>query len=43
VAIAFAREGADEAIAYLDEHGDAEETRRLVEKHGRPGRCSKDS
>lgn len=37
VAIAFAREGADLAIAYLDEHKDAEETRRLVEQEGR--RC----
>jgi len=37
VAIAFAKEGADVAIAYLNEHGDAEETKRLVEAHGR--RC----
>lgn len=37
VAIAFAREGADVAIAYLNEHEDAEETRRLVEAEGR--RC----
>lgn len=37
VAIAFAREGADLAIVYLNEHGDAEETKRLVEKEGR--RC----
>lgn len=37
VAIAFAKEGADVAIAYLDEHGDAEETKRVVEDHGR--RC----
>jgi NAD(P)-dependent dehydrogenase (short-subunit alcohol dehydrogenase family) len=35
VAILFAREGADVAIAYLDEHEDAEETRRAVEKEGR--------
>ena len=35
VAIAFAREGADVLIAYLNEHGDAEETKRLVEKEGR--------
>jgi len=35
VAIAFAREGADVAIAYLNEHQDAEETKRLVEKEGR--------
>jgi NAD(P)-dependent dehydrogenase (short-subunit alcohol dehydrogenase family) len=37
VAIAFAREGADVAIAYLDEHEDAAETKLLVEKQGR--RC----
>jgi NAD(P)-dependent dehydrogenase (short-subunit alcohol dehydrogenase family) len=37
VAIAFAKEGADVAIAYLSEHGDAQETRTLVEKEGR--RC----
>jgi NAD(P)-dependent dehydrogenase (short-subunit alcohol dehydrogenase family) len=37
VAIAFAKEGADVAVLYLDEHQDAEETRRLVEEHGR--RC----
>ena len=37
VAIAFAREGADVAIAYLNEHQDAEETKRLVEEEGR--RC----
>lgn len=37
VAIAFAREGADIAVVYLNEHKDAEETKRLVEKEGR--RC----
>ncbi len=37
VAIAFAREGADVAILYLNEHKDAKETIRLVEKEGR--RC----
>lgn len=37
VAIAFAREGADVAILYLDEKEDAEETRALVEAEGR--RC----
>jgi NAD(P)-dependent dehydrogenase (short-subunit alcohol dehydrogenase family) len=37
VALAFAREGADVAIVYLDEHGDAEETVRRVRAHGR--RC----
>jgi NAD(P)-dependent dehydrogenase (short-subunit alcohol dehydrogenase family) len=35
VAVAFAREGADVAIVYLDEHEDAEETKRLVEEEGR--------
>jgi len=35
VAIAFAREGADVAIAYLDEHEDAQETARLVTEAGR--------
>jgi NAD(P)-dependent dehydrogenase (short-subunit alcohol dehydrogenase family) len=35
VAIAFAREGADVAISYLDEHEDAKETARWVEDTGR--------
>jgi NAD(P)-dependent dehydrogenase (short-subunit alcohol dehydrogenase family) len=35
VALAFAREGADVAIAYLDEHDDARETKRLVDEAGR--------
>jgi NAD(P)-dependent dehydrogenase (short-subunit alcohol dehydrogenase family) len=35
VAIAYAREGADLLIAYLNEHGDAKETQRLVEEAGR--------
>ena len=35
VALAFAREGADVLIAYLDEHEDAQETKRLVEEAGR--------
>lgn len=35
VAIAYAREGADVAISYLNEHEDAEETKRLVEDAGR--------
>jgi NAD(P)-dependent dehydrogenase (short-subunit alcohol dehydrogenase family) len=35
--VLFAREGADVAITYLDEHDDAEETKRAVEKEGR--RC----
>jgi len=37
VAIAFAKEGADIAIVYLNEHDDAEETKRLVEE--KRGRC----
>jgi NAD(P)-dependent dehydrogenase (short-subunit alcohol dehydrogenase family) len=37
VAIAFAREGADVAIGYLNEHEDAEEAKRQVEEEGR--RC----
>ncbi|HYP17907.1 MAG TPA: SDR family NAD(P)-dependent oxidoreductase, partial [Opitutus sp.] len=37
VAIAFAKEGADVAIAYLNEHEDAHDTRRRVEELGR--RC----
>ena len=35
VAVLFAREGANVAISYLDEHKDARETARLVEKEGR--------
>src|SRR5579863_1050159 len=35
VALAFAREGADVLISYLDEHEDAQETKRLVEDAGR--------
>ena len=46
VAIAFAREGADVVIGYLDEHSDAEDTATWVEKAGRrcvlvPGDISK--
>jgi NAD(P)-dependent dehydrogenase (short-subunit alcohol dehydrogenase family) len=37
VAVLFAREGADVAVIYKDEHADAEETRALIEKEGR--RC----
>lgn len=37
VAAAFAREGADIAIAYLDEHADAQQTAALVQAQGR--RC----
>ncbi len=35
VALAYAREGADVAIAYLNEHDDAKETERLVTAAGR--------
>jgi NAD(P)-dependent dehydrogenase (short-subunit alcohol dehydrogenase family) len=35
VAVTFAKEGADVAIVYLDEHDDANETKALVEKEGR--------
>lgn len=37
VAVLFAREGADVALSYLSEDGDAEITRAAVEKEGR--RC----
>lgn len=37
VAVHFAREGADVAIVYLEEHDDAQETQRLVEAEGQ--RC----
>ena len=37
VAIAFAKEGADVAIVYLDEHEDAAETKQAVEAEGQ--RC----
>ena len=37
VAVYYAKEGADVAVAYLNEHGDAEETKRQVEQEGR--RC----
>ena len=37
VAVLYAREGADVAVVYLNEHDDARETRRLVEAEGR--RC----
>lgn len=37
VAIAYAKEGADMLIVYLDEHEDAKETKSLVEAEGR--RC----
>src|SRR6478736_5838832 len=35
VAVAFAREGADVAIVYLNEHQDAQQTRKDVEQEGR--------
>lgn len=35
VAIAYAREGADILIAYLDEHEDANEVKAFIEKEGR--------
>ncbi len=35
VAVAYAKEGADSVIVYLNEHQDAEETKRLVEELGR--------
>ncbi|MCQ2041118.1 SDR family oxidoreductase [Stutzerimonas kunmingensis] len=37
VAVLYAREGADVAILYLDQHQDAKETRTVVEQYGR--RC----
>lgn len=48
VAIAFAREGADVLISYLDEHEDAAETAKYVEAAGRkavlvPGDISEES
>src|ERR1700685_1752033 len=49
VAIAFAREGADVAVAYLDEHEDAQETARWVDDAGQksllfsPLVCAKES
>ncbi|MEL7567754.1 MAG: SDR family oxidoreductase [Dehalobacterium sp.] len=37
VSIVYAKEGADIAIIYLNEHGDAEETKKAIEKIGK--RC----
>src|SRR5947209_8401565 len=34
VCVAFAKEGADVAVVYLEEHQDAEETKRLIEAAG---------
>jgi NAD(P)-dependent dehydrogenase (short-subunit alcohol dehydrogenase family) len=39
VALAFAREGADVAIDYLENHEDAQETARSVEQAGRNALC----
>lgn len=39
VAVLFAREGADVAIMYLDEHEDAADTRKFVEAEGRRALC----
>ncbi|CAH0348293.1 SDR family oxidoreductase [Aquabacterium sp. CECT 9606] len=36
VAVLFAREGASVAIIYLNEHEDAKETARLIEREGQP-------
>jgi NAD(P)-dependent dehydrogenase (short-subunit alcohol dehydrogenase family) len=35
ISVHFAREGADVVIVYLNEHKDAEQTKKLVEKEGR--------
>jgi NAD(P)-dependent dehydrogenase (short-subunit alcohol dehydrogenase family) len=48
VAVLFAKEGADIAIAYLSEHSDAKETKGMIEQYGRqcliiPGDLSKQS
>jgi NAD(P)-dependent dehydrogenase (short-subunit alcohol dehydrogenase family) len=37
VVVLYAREGADIAVVYLNEHADAEETKKAVDKEGR--RC----
>jgi NAD(P)-dependent dehydrogenase (short-subunit alcohol dehydrogenase family) len=47
VAVLFAKEGADVAIVYLNEHDDANETKQNVEKYGRkclliPGELDKE-
>jgi NAD(P)-dependent dehydrogenase (short-subunit alcohol dehydrogenase family) len=39
VAVHFAREGADVAIVYLDEHEDAQATVKMVQAEGRRGLC----
>lgn len=35
VSVAYAKEGADIVIVYLDEHEDAKETKAIIEKHGK--------
>ncbi|WP_148138010.1 SDR family oxidoreductase [Candidatus Formimonas warabiya] len=37
VSLAYAKEGADIAIVYFDEHGDAEETKQMIQRIGK--RC----
>jgi NAD(P)-dependent dehydrogenase (short-subunit alcohol dehydrogenase family) len=39
IAVAFAKEGADVVIVYLNEHMDAEETKQVVEQKGRKCLC----
>ncbi|MFC5406134.1 SDR family oxidoreductase [Cohnella soli] len=39
IAVAFAKEGADVVIVYLNEHSDAEETKQVVEQKGRKCLC----
>ena len=39
IAVAFAKEGADVVIVYLNEHTDAEETKQVVEQKGRKCLC----
>lgn len=39
IAVLFAREGADVAILYLDEHDDAADTKKFVEAEGRRAIC----
>lgn len=39
VSAAFAKEGADVAIAYLEEHDDARRTAKLIESSGRKSLC----
>jgi NAD(P)-dependent dehydrogenase (short-subunit alcohol dehydrogenase family) len=39
IAVLFAREGADVAILYLDEHEDAADTRKFIEAEGRRALC----